>query len=43
MIKARHFHRAVKAKQALNIKIHDRAGAEVTIAELEKRAEKEML
>ena len=35
--------KALKAKQALNIKIYDRAGAEVTIAELEKRAEKEML
>ena len=35
--------KALKAKQALNIKIHDRAGAEVTLAELEKRAEKEIV
>jgi len=35
--------KALKAKQALNIKIYDRSGAEITIAELEKRAEKEML
>ena len=34
---------ALKAKQALNIKIYDRKGAEITIAELEKCAEKEML
>ena len=32
--------KALKAKQAL---IYDRPGAEVTLAELEKRAEKEML
>ncbi len=35
--------KALKAKQALNIKIYDRTGAEVAIAELEKRAEKEIL
>jgi len=35
--------RALKAKQAMNIKICDRNGGEITIAELEKRAEKEML
>ena len=35
--------KGLKAKQALNIKIYDRACAEVTIAELEKRAEREML
>ena len=35
--------KALKAKQALDIKIYDRSGNEVTIAELEKRAEKEML
>jgi len=34
--------KALKAKQALNIKIYDRTGAEVAIAELEKRAEKEI-
>ena len=35
--------KALKAKQALNIKIYDLAGAEITLVELEKRAEKEML
>jgi len=35
--------KALKAKQALNIKIYDRDGAEISIAELEKRAEKEIL
>ena len=35
--------KALKAKQALNVKIYDLAGAEITLVELEKRAEKEML
>jgi len=35
--------KALQAKQALNIKIYDRNGAKITIAELEKRAEKEMI
>ncbi len=35
--------KALESKQALNIKIYDRTGVEITLAELEKRADKEMI
>ena len=35
--------KALTAKQALNIRIYDRDGVGIAIAEIEKRAEKEML